>query len=117
MKVMVFVKATPETEASVVGTEQESAAMDKFNDELNAAGIILEVGGLEPSSKGARIKFTGNFDNKTVRVIDGPFTEAKELVAGFWIWEVSSMAEAIEWAKRCPTPTGAEGVLELRPIM
>jgi hypothetical protein len=116
MKVMVFVKVTAETEAGVLETEQEAAAMDKFNEELNKAGIVLEIGGLLPSSKSARIHFTGKFDNKKVSVIDGPFTETKELVAGFWIWQVRSMEEAIEWAKRCPTPTGSDGVLELRPI-
>lgn len=117
MKVIVFVKATAETEAEAVGTAEDAAAMDKFNEELNRAGIVLEVGGLEPSSKGSRIHFTGRFDNKETKVIDGPFTETKELVAGFWIWQVRSMEEAMEWAKRCPTPTGSEGVLELRPIM
>lgn len=117
MKVIVFVKATAETEAAAVGTEEDTAAMDKFNEELNRAGIVLEVGGLQPSSQGARIHFTGRFATKETRVIDGPFTETKELIAGFWIWQVRSLEEALEWAKRCPTPTGSEGVLELRPIM
>lgn len=117
MKVIVFVKATAETEAEVVGSEEDAVAMDKFNEELNKAGIVLEVGGLQPSSQGVRIHFTGRFDTKETRVLDGPFTETKELIAGFWIWQVRSMEEAIAWAKRCPTPTGSEGVLELRPIM
>jgi len=117
MKVIVFVKATAETEAAAVGREEDAVAMDKFNEELNKAGIVLEVGGLQPSSQGVRIHFTGRFDTKETRVLDGPFTETKELIAGFWIWQVRSMEEAIEWAKRCPTPTGSEGVLELRPIM
>ena len=117
MKVIVFVKATAETEAEVVGSDEDAVAIDKFNEELNKAGIVLEVGGLQPSSQGVRIHFTGRFDTKETRVLDGPFTETKELIAGFWIWQVRSMEEAIAWAKRCPTPTGSEGVLELRPIM
>ena len=118
MKVMVLVKAPPETEAgdTWANAEQERAArdaMDNFNDELVKAGIRLEVGGLHQSGKGARIEFNGN----NISVIDGPFTEAKELVIGFWIWQVRSMEEAVAWAKRCPSPLGGDrAVLELRPI-
>lgn len=115
MKVMVFVKATPDTEAGFKNTEADRAAMaemDKFNDELVKAGIRLDVGGLKPSSKGARV----NFNGKKTSVTDGPFAEAKELVAGFWIWQVRSLDEAIEWAKRCPNPTAPNGVIEIRPF-
>jgi len=93
-------------------TEQLLAEMGKYNEELVKAGIMLDGQGLHPSSKGARIKFSG--PKRTV--VDGPFTETKELIAGYWIWQVRSMDEAIEWAKRCPNPTGAESVLEIRPI-
>jgi len=117
MKVLVFVKAPPETEAGEMykDAEQERAARDamsNYNDELVKAGVRLAVGGLQPSSNGARINFNGD----KVSVTDGPFTEAKELVIGFWIWQVRSMEEAIEWAKRCPCPLGDVGALELRPI-
>ena len=112
MKIMVFVKATPETEAEEMFTEQDQSAMDSYNEELIKAGIRLAVGGLQPSRKGARINFNGN----KISVTDGPFAETKELIAGFWIWQVRSMEEAIEWARRCPNPTGTVGVLELRPI-
>jgi len=112
MKVVVFVKATPETEAGVMPTEQEFTEMGKFNEELVKAGVMLAGEGLHPSSKSARVHFNGN----KVSVIDGPFAEAKELVAGYWVWQVRSMEEAIEWAKRCPNPTGAVGVLEIRPV-
>lgn len=112
MKVVVFVKATPETEAGVMPTEQEFTEMGKFNEELVKAGIMLAGEGLHPSSKAARVHFNGN----KVSVTDGPFAEAKELVAGYWVWQVRSMEEAIEWAKRCPNPTGAAGVLEIRPV-
>jgi hypothetical protein len=93
-------------------SEQLLAEMGKYNEELVKAGIMLDGQGLHPSSKGARIKFSG--PKRTV--VDGPFTETKELIAGYWIWQVRSMDEAIEWAKRCPNPTGAESVLEIRPI-
>lgn len=112
MRVMVIVKATKDTEAGVMPTEQELAEMGKYNEELVKAGIMLAGEGLHPSSKGKRILFSGN--KRTV--VDGPFTEAKELIAGFWLWQVKSMDEAVEWAKRCPNPTRGESVLELRPV-
>jgi hypothetical protein len=112
MRVVVFVKANQDTEAGVMPSEQLLAEMGKYNEELVKAGIMLDGQGLHPSSKGARIKFSG--PKRTV--VDGPFTETKELIAGYWIWQVRSMGEAIEWAKRCPNPTGAESVLEIRPI-
>jgi len=112
MKVVVFVKATAESEAGVMPSAELLTAMGNYNEALVKAGIMLAGEGLHPSSKGARIKFSGK--NRTV--VDGPFTEAKELVAGFWIWQVKSMDEALEWAKRCPNPMEGESVLELRPV-
>jgi hypothetical protein len=113
MKVMVIVKATKNSEAGVMPNEKLLAAMGKFNEELVKAGIMLAADGLHPSSKGKRIKFSG--DKRTV--VDGPFTETKELIAGFWIWQVRSMEEAVEWARRCPDPMpGEEAELELRRI-
>ena len=112
MRVVVFVKANKDTEAGVMPSEQMLAEMGKFNEELVKAGIMLDGQGLHPSSKGARINFSGS--KRTV--VDGPFTETKELIAGYWVWQVRSMDEAIEWAKRCPNPTGSESVLEIRPI-
>jgi hypothetical protein len=112
MRVMVFGKATPDTEAGVVPTAEEFAAMGMYYEELVNAGILLDGAGLHPSARGVRIEFSG--DERTV--IDGPFAEAKELVAGFSIWQVRSMEEALEWARRCPNPTGAESVMEIRPI-
>src|SRR6476660_5744925 len=112
MRFMVMVKANATTEAGVMPDETMLSEMGKFNEELAKAGIMLAGDGLQPSSKGARVKFSG--DRRTV--IDGPFTEAKELIAGFWIWQVKSLAEAIEWARRCPNPTGEEGELEIRQI-
>jgi hypothetical protein len=112
MKVMVIVKANKDTEAGVMPSEQLLAEMGNYNEELVKAGIMLAGEGLHPSSKGARIKFSGN--KRTV--IDGPFAETKELIAGFWMWRVKSLQEAIEWAKRCPNPTGEESVLEIRPV-
>jgi hypothetical protein len=112
MKVVVFVKANQDTEAGVMPTTAELEEMGKYNEELVKAGIMLAGEGLHPSSKGAKIKFSG--DKRTV--VDGPFSEAKELIAGFWIWQVRSWDEALEWAKRCPNPTGTESELELRPI-
>jgi hypothetical protein len=116
MKVLVFVKATPKSEQGVLEPTAEMrqmfADMGKFNEQLVAAGIMQEADGLKPSSFGKRIKFSGD----GVSVIDGPFAETKELVAGYWVWNVKSMDEAIEWAKRCPNPMpGEEGILELRP--
>ena len=112
MRFMVLVKANQNTEAGVMPSEELLAEMGKFNEELVKAGVLLAGEGLHPSSKGARVKFDGT--ERTV--IDGPFAETKELVAGFWIWQVKSKEEAIEWAKRCPNPTGEEGVLEIRQI-
>ena len=117
MKVMVFVKATPNSEAGLLpsdeATQKMFTEMGKFNEELAKAGIIQTADGLKPSSAGKRIKFTDGH----ALVIDGPFAESKELVAGFWIWEVKSLDEAVEWAKRCPNPMpGEEGVLEIRPF-
>ncbi len=113
MQVVVFVKATPESEAGEMPGTELLTAMGNYNEELVKAGIMLAGEGLHPSSKGARIKFSG----KKRTVVDGPFTEAKELVAGFWIWQVKSMDEAIEWAKRCPNPMEGESVLEIRPVL
>src|SRR4029450_12064992 len=109
---MVIVKASKESEAGILPDEQQLAAMGKFNEEMVKAGIMLAGEGLHSSSKGARVRFSG--DKRTV--IDGPFAETKELVAGFWIWKVKSKAEAIEWVKRCPNPTGAESEIEIRQI-
>jgi hypothetical protein len=112
MRVMVLVKANEQSEAGVLPSEELLTAMGRYNEELVKAGIMLAGEGLHPSSKGARIQFSG--DSRTV--VDGPFTEVKELVAGFWLWQVKSMDEAIEWAKRCPNPTGEDSVLEIRPV-
>jgi hypothetical protein len=112
MRFIVMVKASPESEDGVMPSQQLLAEMGKFNEELVKAGVMLEGEGLHPSSKGARIKFSGS--KRTV--VDGPFAETKELVAGFWVWQVRSKEEAIEWAKRCPNPTGTEGELEIRQI-
>lgn len=113
MRVMVMVKATKETEAGQLPTTEEIAAMGQFNEELAKAGVLLAGEGLQPSSKGVRVRFSGS--KRTV--IDGPFAETKELIAGFWIWQVKSMAEAIEWVKRCPNPTGTESEIEVRPVL
>ena len=112
MRVMVLVKATADTEAGVMPSESDLTDMSNYNEELAKAGVMLGGEGLHPSSRGARVKFSG--DRRTV--VDGPFTEAKELIAGFWIWQVRSMEEAIEWVKRCPNPTGAESEIEIRPV-
>lgn len=112
MRVMVLVKANGDSEAGVMPTEQELTDMGNYNEELVKAGIMVAGEGLHPSSKGARVVFSGN--RRTV--IDGPFTEAKELVAGFWLWQVRSMEEAIEWVKRCPNPTGSESEIEIRQV-
>ena len=113
MNVIVMVKATKNSEAGVMPSEQLLTEMGKFNEELVKAGIMQSGEGLHPSSKGKRVRFSGG--KKTV--IDGPFAETKELVAGFWIWKVKSMDEALEWAKRCPDPMpGEEGMLEIRPV-
>ena len=113
MRVMVMVKATKNSEAGVMPSEKLLAEMGKFNEELVKAGIMLAGEGLQPSSKGKRVRFSGG--KKTV--IDGPFTETKELVAGFWIWQVRSMEEALEWLRRCPDPMpGEESEIEIRPV-
>jgi hypothetical protein len=112
MRFMILVKADRNTEAGVMPDEQLLAAMGSYNEELVKAGIMLGGEGLHPSSKGARVKFSG--EKRTV--IEGPFPETKELVAGFWLWEVKSKEEAIEWVKRCPNPTGSESLIEIRQI-
>ncbi|HET7266667.1 MAG TPA: YciI family protein, partial [Oleiagrimonas sp.] len=109
MRVMVFVKASAESEAGVLPSTEGLTAMGKFNEKLVEAGVMLMAEGLHPTSKGARVRFEG--DKRTV--IDGPFAESKELVCGFWLWQVRSMDEAIEWIKRAPFDGGAE--IELRP--
>jgi hypothetical protein len=109
---MLLVKASRDSEAGVMPSEQLLAEMGRFNEELVKAGIMLAGEGLHPSSKGARVKFSGN--KRTV--IDGPFAETKELVAGFWLIEVKSKEEAIEWVKRVPNPTGDEGEIEIRQV-
>ena len=115
MKFLVFVKATPDSEKGIFPPDADRlfAEMGKFNEKLVKAGIMGDADGLKPSSAGKRIKFT---DTGATVVIDGPFAETKELVAGYWIWNVKSMDEAVEWAKQCPNPMpGEEGVLEIRP--
>ena len=112
MRVMVIVKANKESEAGVMPDEKLLAAMGQFNEELGRAGLLLAGEGLHPSSKGKRVHFSGT--NRTV--IDGPFVETKELIAGFWIWKVNSMAEALEWVKRCPNPHAGDSDLEIRQI-
>ena len=112
MKFIVMVKATKESEAGVMPDEKLLTDMGKFNEELVRAGVMKAGEGLHQSSKGARVHFSGS--KRTV--IDGPFAETKELVAGFWIWEVKSMAEAIEWVKRCPNPMPSESEIEIRQI-
>jgi hypothetical protein len=114
MKVMVMVKASAESEAGVMPSEQLLAEMGKFNEELARAGVLLAGEGLHPSSKGVRVRFSGSARS----VIDGPFAETKELLAGFWLWRVGSMDEAVAWVKRCPCPhpTSAEPEVEIRPL-
>jgi hypothetical protein len=114
MRFMVIVKATEDSEAGVMPSEQLLAKMGKFNEELVKAGVMLAGDGLHPSSKGVRVKFSGN--RRTV--VDGPFAETKELIAGYWLWQCKSKDEAIEWAKRCPNPAvdGKEGEIELRQL-
>jgi len=109
---MVVIKATEESEAGVMPSEQLLTEMMKFNEELVKAGVMLAGEGLHPSSKGKRVRFSGN--SRTV--IDGPFAETKELIAGFWLWQVKSMEEAVEWLKRCPNPHDQEADVEIRPV-
>jgi hypothetical protein len=113
MRFMVIVKATKDSEAGKMPSQELLAAMGKYNEELVNAGVMLSGEGLQPSSKGARVRFSG--DRRTV--IDGPFPETKDLIAGLWIWQVSSREEAIEWAKRCPNPMpGTEAEIEIRQV-
>jgi hypothetical protein len=112
MRFMVMVKATRDSEAGVMPSHELLEAMGKYNEELARAGIMLAGDGLHPSSKGARVKFSGK--NRTV--VDGPFAETKELVAGFWIWQVKSKQEAIDWVKRCPNPMPGDSEIEIRQL-
>jgi hypothetical protein len=112
MRVMVIVKATKDSEAGVLPSKELLGAMLNYNEELVKAGIMLAGDGLKPSSKGKRVRFSGS--KRTV--IDGPFTETKELVAGYWIWQVRSMEEAVEWLKRCPNPMPGDSEVEIRPF-
>ena len=112
MRVVVLIKANAESEAGVMPSEQLLTEMGRFNEDLVEAGIMKAGEGLHPSSRGKRILFAG----KERKVVDGPFAETKELVAGFWVWEVKSLDEAVEWARRIPNPTGEEGIVELRPV-
>jgi hypothetical protein len=112
MKVIVLVKASKDSEAGVMPSTELLTAMGKYNEELVKAGIMLAAEGLHPSSKGKRVRFSGA--KRTV--IDGPFTESKELVAGFWLWQVRSMEEAVEWLKRCPNPHPDETEVEIRRV-
>ena len=112
MKVMVMVKATTDSEAGAMPSTELLEAMGKFNEELVNAGVMLAGEGLHPSARGVRVAF----DGPQRRVIDGPFAETRELVAGFWLWQVRSLDEAIEWAKRCPNPMPGPSELEIRPI-
>jgi hypothetical protein len=112
MKVMVLVKATADSEAGMLPTEQLLAEMGRFNQSLIDAGVFLAAEGLKPSREGKRVRFSGS---KRL-VTDGPFAETKELVAGFWLWEVKSMEEALEWVKRCPNPMLVDSDIEIRPV-
>ena len=113
MRFMVIVKATAESEKEgALPDPQLMQEMGKFNEELIKAGIVLAMDGLHPSSKGARVKFAG----KSRTVVDGPFAETKELIAGFWLWQVKSLEEAIEWVKRCPNPHAGESEIEIRQV-
>ena len=112
MRVIVMVKATKTSEAGVMPDERLLTEMGKYNEELVKAGILLAAEGLHPSSKGKRVRFSGA--QRTV--IDGPFAETKELIAGFWLWQVKSMEEAVEWLKRCPNPNNEVADIEIRPV-
>ena len=112
MRVMVMVKATGDSEAGAMPSEELLAAMGAFNEELVKAGVMLAGEGLHPSAKGKRVRFSG----RQRTVIDGPFAETKELVAGFWLWQVKSMEEAIEWVRRCPNPMPTDSEIEIRPV-
>jgi hypothetical protein len=112
MKVMVFVKATQDSEAGVMPSIELMNEMGQFNEELAKAGILLAADGFHPSSKGVRVRFSGT--DRTV--IQGPFTPAQELVAGYWLWQVNSMEEAVAWVKRCPNPMPGNSEIEIRPV-
>jgi hypothetical protein len=112
MRVMVMVKATPESEAGQMPGTELIEAMSRYNEELVKAGIMQSGDGLKPSSAGVRVKFSG----KDRTVVDGPFSETKELIAGSWLWQVQSMDEAIEWVRRCPNPMPSESEIEIRPF-
>jgi len=112
MRVMVIVKATADSEAGILPTEEEFAAMTSYNEQLVKAGIMLAGEGLHPTSKGYRVRFSG----KNRIVTDGPFTETKELIAGYWIWQVKSLQEAIEWVKKCPNPMRTDSDIEIRQV-
>ena len=112
MRFMIIVKADKNTEAGVMPSQELLAAMGKYNEELVKAGVMQAGEGLHPTSKGARVKFSG--DKRTV--VEGPFPESKDLIAGFWIFQVKSKEEAVEWVKRCPNPTGEESEIEIRQI-
>jgi hypothetical protein len=112
MRVMVIVKASKDSEAGIMPKRKLLSDMGKFNEELVKAGVLLAADGLQPTSKGKRVRFSG--EKRTV--IDGPFTETKELIAGFWLWQVRSMAEAVEWVKRCPNPHEGESEIEIRQV-
>lgn len=112
MRFMVIVKASKDSEAGIMPSQKLLAEMGKFNEELVKAGVMLAGDGLQPSSKGKRVRFSG--DKRTV--IDGPFAETKELIAGYWLWQVRSMEEAVEWVKRCPNPHAGESEIEIRQV-
>jgi len=112
MRVMVIVKANKDSEAGVMPSQKLLEDMGKYNEQLVKAGIMLAGDGLHPSAKGKRVKFSG--EKRTV--VDGPFSETKELIAGFWIWQVRSMEEAVEWVRRCPNPMEGESWIEIRPV-
>jgi len=113
MRCMIMVKANADSEAGVMPSQWLLEEMTRFNEELARAGILLAGEGLHPSSRGARVRFSGT----ERRVTDGPFQGNRELVAGFWLWQVRSLEEAVEWVKRCPNPTGEEGEIEIRPVL
>ncbi len=112
MRVMVIIKSTSESEAGVMPSPELLADMGRYNEELVKAGVMLAGEGLKPSATGARVKFSG----KSRTVVDGPFADTKELIAGFWLWQVRSMEEALEWVRRCPNPMTTDSEIEIRPV-